>query len=153
MTGPTATLSVGQVAQRSGVAVSALHYYERHGLISSTRSATNQRRYDRGTLRRLAFIRASQGVGISLAQIRAALDGLPEARPPTAEDWAEVSRGWRADLDARIAQLQALRDNLTQCIGCGCLSLRTCHLNNPRDNLGRQGSGARRLLGNSQSPT
>lgn len=153
MTGSTATLTVGQVAERSGVTVSALHYYERRGLISSTRNATNQRRYERGTLRRVAFIRVSQGVGISLAQIRAALEGLPEARPPTAEDWAELSHGWQADLDARIAQLQALRDNLTQCIGCGCLSLRTCHLNNPHDILGRQGPGARRLLAGGARPT
>ncbi|MEO6957259.1 MAG: redox-sensitive transcriptional activator SoxR [Antricoccus sp.] len=140
-------MSVGDVAKRSGIAVSALHFYERAGLIASTRNGSNQRRYKRSTLRRLAFIRASQRVGISLDRIRAALDGLPEGRTPNAADWAQLSRGWRADLDAQIAQLQALRDNLTQCIGCGCLSLRTCHLNNPRDVLGRQGPGARRLLG------
>lgn len=145
-------LTVGQVADRSGIAVSALHYYERQGLIVSTRTSANQRRYDRGTLRRLAFIRASQGVGISLAQIRAALDGLPHGRSPNTEDWAQLSRTWRADLDARIAQLQALRDSLTQCIGCGCLSLRTCHLNNPRDVLGRQGPGPRRLLESPPTP-
>lgn len=140
-------MSVGDVAARSGIAVSALHFYERRGLISSTRNGANQRRYERSTLRRVAFIRASQRVGISLDRIRAALDGLPEGRTPNAEDWAQLSQGWRTDLDTQIAQLQALRDNLTQCIGCGCLSLRTCHLNNPRDVLGRQGPGARRLLG------
>jgi MerR family redox-sensitive transcriptional activator SoxR len=140
-----ATLSVGHVAERSGVAVSALHYYERLGLISSTRNASNQRRFEPGTLRRVAFIRASQGVGISLTQIKEALDSLPESRPPTAEDWAQISRRWRSDLDTRIAQLQALRDNLDDCIGCGCLSLRSCFLNNPGDVLARQGPGARRL--------
>jgi MerR family transcriptional regulator, redox-sensitive transcriptional activator SoxR len=138
-------LTVGQVADRSGVAISALHFYERHGLISSTRTASNQRRYSRDTLRRVAFIRASQHVGISLAVIRDALDQLPSERTPTREDWAHLSMAWRAELDARIAQLQALRDDLTECIGCGCLSLRVCHLTNPRDMLGREGPGARRL--------
>lgn len=109
-------MSVGDVAKRSGIAVSALHFYERAGLVASTRNAVNQRRYERSTLRRLAFIRASQRVGISLDRIRAALDGLPEGRTPNAADWAQLSRGWRADLDAQIAQLQALRDNLTQCM-------------------------------------
>lgn len=143
-------LSVGEVAERSGVAVSALHYYERQGLITSTRSPGNQRRYARATLRRVAFIRASQRVGIPLAQIRTALDGLPQDRPPSPEDWARLSQDWRTDLDARIAQLQALRDVLSDCIGCGCLSLSSCHLANPHDVLGHQGPGARRLLGPSQ---
>ncbi len=138
-------LTVGQVADRSGVAVSALHFYERHGLIRSTRTASNQRRYGRDTLRRVAFIRASQHVGISLAVIREALDRLPSERTPTREDWARLSTAWRTELDARIAQLQALRDDLTECIGCGCLSLRVCHLTNPRDVLSREGPGARRL--------
>jgi MerR family redox-sensitive transcriptional activator SoxR len=138
-------LTVGQVAARSGVAISALHFYERHGLISSSRTAGNQRRYARETLRRIAFIRASQRVGIPLAQIREALDQLPQQRTPTRGDWARLSATWRTELDARIAQLQALRDNLTECIGCGCLSLRTCHLSNPRDILAREGPGARRL--------
>lgn len=138
-------LTVGQVAERSGVAVSALHFYERSGLISSTRTSSNQRRFGRDTLRRVAFIRASQHVGIPLATIRAALDRLPSERTPTREDWARLSATWRADLDARITQLQALRDDLTDCIGCGCLSLKACHLTNPRDVLGRQGPGAHRL--------
>jgi len=139
-------LTVGQVADRSGVAVSALHFYERQGLISSRRTASNQRRYARDTLRRVAFIRASRGVGIPLVQIRDALERLPHAGPPTRQDWARLSESWRTDLDARIAQLQALRDNLTECIGCGCLSLKTCRLMNPGDLLGRQGPGAHRLL-------
>ncbi|MEU8421025.1 redox-sensitive transcriptional activator SoxR [Micromonospora sp. NPDC048835] len=138
-------LTVGQVADRSGVAISALHFYERKGLISSTRTASNQRRYSRDTLRRVAFIRASQHVGISLTTIRDALDRLPRERTPTPDDWARLSAAWRTELDARIAQLQALRDDLSECIGCGCLSLRVCHLTNPRDVLGREGSGARRL--------
>ncbi|WP_430500723.1 redox-sensitive transcriptional activator SoxR [Micromonospora trifolii] len=139
-------LTVGQVADRSGVAISALHFYERKGLIRSTRTASNQRRYSRDTLRRVAFIRASQHVGISLTAIREALDQLPSERTPTPDDWARLSAAWRTELDARIAQLQALRDDLSDCIGCGCLSLRACHLTNPRDVLGREGSGARRLL-------
>jgi MerR family redox-sensitive transcriptional activator SoxR len=138
-------LTVGQVAERSGVAISALHYYERHGLIRSTRTASNQRRYARDTLRRVAFIRASQHVGISLATIREALDRLPSERTPTRDDWARLSEAWRTELDARIAQLQALRNDLSECIGCGCLSLRVCHLTNPRDVMGREGPGARRL--------
>ncbi|MEJ3749785.1 redox-sensitive transcriptional activator SoxR [Actinomycetes bacterium KLBMP 9797] len=141
-------LTVGQVAERSGVAISALHFYERKGLIRSTRTVSNQRRYSRDTLRRVAFIRASQHVGIALTAIREALDQLPSERTPTREDWARLSVAWRTDLDARIAQLQALRDDLTECIGCGCLSLRVCHLTNPRDVLGREGPGARRLLAN-----
>ncbi|MER7589011.1 redox-sensitive transcriptional activator SoxR [Micromonospora sp. NPDC127501] len=139
-------LTVGQVADRSGVAISALHFYERKGLIRSTRTASNQRRYGRDTLRRVAFIRASQNVGISLTAIREALDQLPSERTPTPDDWARLSAAWRTELDARIAQLQALRDDLSDCIGCGCLSLRACHLTNPRDVLGREGAGARRLL-------
>jgi MerR family redox-sensitive transcriptional activator SoxR len=142
---PLHELTVGQVADRSGVAISALHFYERQGLIRSTRTASNQRRYSRDTLRRVAFIRASQNVGISLAVIRDALDQLPSERTPTREDWARLSMAWRTELDARIAQLQALRNDLTDCIGCGCLSMRVCHLTNPRDVLGREGPGARRL--------
>ena len=138
-------LTVGQVADRSGVAISALHFYERKGLIHSTRTTSNQRRYSRDTLRRVAFVRASQHVGISLTAIREALDRLPSERTPTRDDWARLSAAWRTELDARIAQLQALRDDLTECIGCGCLSLRACHLTNPRDVLGRDGAGARRL--------
>ncbi|GAA4487080.1 redox-sensitive transcriptional activator SoxR [Actinoallomurus oryzae] len=139
-------LTVGQVAARSGVAVSALHFYERKGLIHSRRTAGNQRRYPRDVLRRVAFIRVSQRVGIPLSDIRAALAELPEGRTPTPRDWARLSAAWRGELDARIAQLQRLRDDLTGCIGCGCLSLRHCRLSNPYDRLGAEGPGPRRLL-------
>jgi MerR family redox-sensitive transcriptional activator SoxR len=138
-------LSVGQVAERSGVAVTALHFYEAEGLISSRRTAGNQRRYEREVLRRVAFVRASQRVGIPLRRIKAALDQLPEGRTPTRRDWARLSAAWRDDLDQRIARLQHLRDNLTGCIGCGCLSLKLCALMNPEDVLGREGPGPRRL--------
>lgn len=139
-------LSVGQLAERSGVAVSALHFYESKGLIRSRRTTGNQRRYTRDTLRRVAFIRISQRVGIPLADIRRALESLPEERTPTAEDWARLSEAWRGDLDVRIAQLQQLRDDLTGCIGCGCLSLKACALANPYDELGREGPGPRGFL-------
>ncbi|MBB6171618.1 MerR family redox-sensitive transcriptional activator SoxR [Nocardiopsis mwathae] len=139
-------LTVGQVAERSGVAVSALHFYERKGLITSRRTAGNQRRYRRDTLRRVAFIRVSQRVGIPLDRIRQALAGLPEERTPTQEDWAYLSEQWRGELDARIRQLEKLRDDLTGCIGCGCLSLERCVLSNPHDECGQEGPGPRRLL-------
>jgi MerR family redox-sensitive transcriptional activator SoxR len=139
-------LTVGQVAARSGVAVSALHFYEKKGLIHSRRTAGNQRRYPRDVLRRVAFIRVSQRVGIPLSDIREALSRLPEGRTPTPRDWARLSAAWRGELDARIAQLQRLRDDLTGCIGCGCLSLRHCRLANPYDRLGTEGPGPRRLL-------
>lgn len=139
-------LTPGQVAERAGVAVSALHFYEREGLIQSTRTAGNQRRYNRDVLRRIAFIRVSQSVGISLSRIREALSTLPDDRVPTKADWSRLSRGWRRDLDARIDQLQRLRDSLDGCIGCGCLSLKSCALYNPSDQLGAAGSGPHRLL-------
>lgn len=138
-------LTVGQLAARSGVAVSALRFYEEQGLISARRTAGNQRRYPRATLRRVAFIRASQRVGIPLSRIADALAGLPANRTPTVGDWARLSAQWRADLEERISQLQRLRDRLTGCIGCGCLSLRICQLVNPDDSLGRGGPGARNL--------
>jgi MerR family redox-sensitive transcriptional activator SoxR len=138
-------LTVGQVADRSGVAVSALHFYESEGLISSRRTAGNQRRYPREILRRVAFIRASQGVGIPLRRIKAALDLLPESRTPTRRDWERLSTAWRDDLDEHITQLEHLRDRLTGCIGCGCLSLQGCKLINPYDVLGGQGPGPRNL--------
>jgi MerR family redox-sensitive transcriptional activator SoxR len=138
-------LTVGQLSARSGVAVSALHFYEAQGLISSRRTAGNQRRYPRAMLRRVAFIRASQRVGIPLSRIKDALDGLPSNRTPTRADWALLSARWRADLDERISQLQRLRDRLTGCIGCGCLSLGSCRLVNPGDALGNEGPGARNL--------
>ncbi|MFE7316237.1 redox-sensitive transcriptional activator SoxR [Streptomyces sp. NPDC057555] len=138
-------LSVGQLSARSGAAVSALHFYESKGLISSTRTAGNQRRYTRETLRRVAFVRAAQRVGIPLAVIRDALAELPDERTPNREDWARLSEVWRSELDERINQLVELRDRLTDCIGCGCLSMDKCALSNPYDNLGEQGPGARRL--------
>lgn len=140
-----AMLSVGELARRSGVAVSTLHFYEAQGLLSAERNAGNQRRYPRAALRRVAFIRAAQQVGISLSEVREALETLPDRRTPTKADWARLSRRWRARLDARIDALVALRDRLDGCIGCGCLSLKACALWNPQDALGRQGSGARRL--------
>jgi MerR family redox-sensitive transcriptional activator SoxR len=139
-------LTVGQVADRSGVAVSTLHFYESKGLISSRRTEGNQRRYTRDVLRRIGFIRVSQGVGIPLEQIGAVLDLLPDNRTPTQQDWARVAECWRKDLDDRINQLQRLRDNLTECIGCGCLSIRSCRLYNPYDQLAIQGPGPRRLV-------
>jgi MerR family redox-sensitive transcriptional activator SoxR len=138
-------LTVGEVAARSGVAVSALHFYEAQGLISSRRTAGNQRRYHRQVLRRVAFIRASQGVGIPLRRIKAALDQLPDGRTPTGRDWERLSETWRSELDDQIGRLQRLRDNLSGCIGCGCLSLDRCNLINPGDTLGREGPGPRNL--------
>lgn len=137
------TLSIGELAQRSGVAPSALHFYERSGLISSERTAGNQRRYRRDALRRVAFIRVSQRVGIPLKDIRSALDSLPEGRTPTKRDWSRLSRLWRTELDQRIAALEHLRRNLDGCIGCGCLSLKSCRLQNPDDALGVSGPGPR----------
>lgn len=146
MTPSEPILSVGDLASRSGVAVSALHFYERQGLISSERTSGNQRRYRRDVLRRVAFIRVSQRVGVPLAEIRVALDSLPEGRTPTKKDWARLSRLWRDALDERISDLEHLRDDLTGCMGCGCLSLRTCALQNPADELGGHGPGPRRWV-------
>ena len=138
-------LTPGELSRCSGVAVSALHFYEREGLITSRRTAGNQRRYPREMLRRVAFIRMSQRLGIPLARIREALNTLPADRIPTSRDWARLSAGWRQDLDDRILHLQRLRDNLSGCIGCGCLSLKSCALSNPGDMLAEQGPGAVRL--------
>ena len=138
-------LAPGELAARAGVAISALHFYEREGLISSRRTSGNQRRYPRDTLRRVAFIRMSQRLGIPLARVREALASLPVDRVPTSRDWARLSASWRDDLDERIVHLQRLRDNLADCIGCGCLSLRSCALSNPEDVLAGQGPGAARL--------
>ncbi|MEE2568793.1 redox-sensitive transcriptional activator SoxR [Pseudarthrobacter sp. J64] len=145
-TGTTAhhTLTIGELSQRSGVAPSALHFYERSGLISSERSPGNQRRYRRDALRRVAFIRVSQRVGIPLKDIRTALESLPDGRTPTKRDWTRLSRLWRTELDQRIAALEHLRRDLDGCIGCGCLSLKACRLQNPEDVLGDGGSGALR---------
>lgn len=138
-------LSVGQVAARSGVAVSALHFYEAKGLIHSERNAGNQRRYGRDVLRRIAVIKVAQRAGVPLAEIARALQALPAGAAPDRADWQRLSRRWRADLDARIAQLTRLRDHLDGCIGCGCLSLRECPLRNPQDVLAEEGSGPRLL--------
>jgi MerR family transcriptional regulator, redox-sensitive transcriptional activator SoxR len=138
-------LTPGDMAHRSGVAVSALHFYEREGLITSRRTSGNQRRYTRETIRRVAFIRMSQRLGIPLARIRDALATLPTNRVPTSKDWARLSAGWRADLDERILHLERLRDNLAGCIGCGCLSLKACTLANPGDVLAARGPGAANL--------
>jgi MerR family redox-sensitive transcriptional activator SoxR len=139
-------LSVGQIAERSGIAISALHFYESKGLIRSHRSAGNQRRYTRDTLRRIAVIRIAQRVGIPLAMIHDALSNLPEGRTPTRADWTRLSAAWRKELDERINQLTRLRNQLDDCIGCGCLSLQRCRLSNPADMLAEQGSGPRRLM-------
>lgn len=138
-------LSVGEVAERSGVAVSALHFYEREGLISSRRTAGNQRRFRRDVLRRIAFIRIAQRVGVPLAEVRTALDELPDSRTPTRADWERLSASWRAELDERIRRLEQLRDDFTGCIGCGCLSIDRCQLVNPGDTLGAAGPGPRVL--------
>jgi MerR family redox-sensitive transcriptional activator SoxR len=140
-------LTIGEVSARSGVATSALRYYEREGLLHATRSAGGQRRYERSVLRRVAFVRAAQQVGLTLEEVRAALAGLPEGRTPTKADWARLSAGWRHRIDARIAELERLRDELTSCIGCGCLSLQRCQLHNPGDRAAALGPGARYLLG------
>ncbi|CAN7370577.1 redox-sensitive transcriptional activator SoxR [Caulobacter sp. LjRoot300] len=142
---PGGGLSVGEVARRSGVAVSTLHFYEAKGLIRSLRTEGNQRRYPRGVLRRVAVIKVAQRTGIPLATIQAALARLPDGRAPTAEDWAQLSRAWRAELDERIRKLGQLRDQLDDCIGCGCLSLKACPLRNPQDVLGAEGAGPRLL--------
>src|SRR4051794_30954066 len=143
-------LTIGDFAARSGVAPSALRYYEKEGLIRSTRTGGNQRRYQRSELRRVAFIRIAQQVGISLDEVREALADLPESRTPTKADWARFSARWRHRLDERIALMQRLRDELTGCIGCGCLSLKRCNLFNPADRLAATGPGARILLGEAE---
>jgi MerR family redox-sensitive transcriptional activator SoxR len=140
-----AALSVGEVAARSGVAVSTLHFYESAGLIRSWRNQGNQRRYAREVLRRVAVIRVAQRAGISLASIRDALKTLPNERTPTSEDWTRLSARWRADLNDRIDRLTRLRDQLDGCIGCGCLSLGVCPLRNPGDTCAKLGPGPRYL--------
>ncbi len=138
-------LSVGEVAARSGVAVSAIHFYEAKGLIRSRRNQGNQRRYARDVLRLVAVIKVAQRIGIPLAMIRDALATLPHGRTPTAADWRKLSANWKRGLDERIEKMMQLRDSLTGCIGCGCLSLKVCPLRNPRDRLGEEGPGPRLL--------
>ncbi len=139
---PTDLLTVGEVAARSGFAPSALRFYERQGLLQTTRTSGGQRRYARSVLRRLAFIRAARNVGLSLDEVATALAGLPAARNPTRADWTRLSRSWRRRLDEQIEALTALRDGLDSCIGCGCLSLRRCLLYNPSDAVAARGPGA-----------
>lgn len=138
-------MTIGELARRSGVATSALRYYETRGLIVSIRSDGNQRRYERSVLRRVAIIRAAQSVGLTLSEITESFATLPAARTPTEEDWTRLSQTWREALDERIERLNLLRDQLTRCIGCGCVSLTSCGLINSGDALGAEGAGARRL--------
>ena len=138
-------LTVGEVAARSGLAASALRFYEKEGLITATRTSGGQRRYSRSVLRRLAFIRAARTVGLSLEEVREALGRLPSSRTPTKADWSAISRSWRTRLDEQIEGLMALRDGLDSCIGCGCLSLARCRISNPDDRVSAQGEGARFL--------
>ena len=140
-------LSIGALAKRTGLAVSAIRYYEAQGLIAPWRNAGGQRRFDRADLRRLSFIMIAQQFGFTLPQIKAELDRLPGGRTPTKADWTRISEGFRAALDARIATLNRLRDNLDGCIGCGCLSLEACALYNPIDQAGEKGPGPRYLMG------
>lgn len=140
-----ATLTIGELARRSGVAVSALRFYESKGLIFSVRTSGNQRRYARDTLRRVGVIKAAKRVGIPLDAIQKAFESLPDGRTPTDEDWRRLSDAWRADLEDRIARLTLLRDRLTGCIGCGCLSVMACPLLNPDDEVSSTGAGPRFL--------
>jgi MerR family redox-sensitive transcriptional activator SoxR len=139
-------LTIGELAARSGVPASALRFYERQGLIHSRRTAGNQRRYRRETLRQLAFIRASHTLGIPLAAIGDVLALLPEGTAPTKEFWVRASACWSAELNTRIERLERMRDRFTECIGCGCLSFAECALVNPKDTLGTEGAGPRRLF-------
>ena len=136
-------LSVGQIAERSGLAISTLHFYEKKGLIRSERNAANQRRYPRYVLRMLAVIRIAQSLGIPLSEIRENLDTLPSSRPPNASDWKRLSSKWYKKLDHRIEQMTILRDQLAGCIGCGCLSVSECPLRNPDDQASKSGAGPR----------
>jgi MerR family transcriptional regulator, redox-sensitive transcriptional activator SoxR len=138
-------LSIGEVAERSGVAPSALRFYESVGLITSTRTSGNQRRYRRSTLRRIAVVQAGKAAGVPLGRIQEAFALLPEDRVPDRRDWERLSRAWRADVDRRIATLEGLRDRLSTCIGCGCLSIDRCELLNPDDEEARLGAGAHYL--------
>lgn len=147
MAGSTNEMTIGELAERSGVATSALRFYESKGLIASERTPGNQRRFKRAMLRRVALIRVAQAVGITLDDVGRALAELPGRRNPDRRDWGALSASWRADLDRRIESLQQLRDDLDGCIGCGCLSLDTCALLNPEDRASAGGSGPRYLLG------
>ena len=140
-------LTIGEVAKRSGVAASALRFYEERGLLVSFREAGKQRRYPRAILRTIAFIVFAQRIGLSLDEIKAELAKLPGGRPPSRADWNRISKTWQSTIDARITELERLRDSLTECIGCGCLSLDKCHLTNPADRIAANGAGARFWIG------
>ncbi len=140
-------LTIGEAARRSGVSVPTLRFYEEKGLVRATRTSGNQRRFPRHTLRRVAFVRAAQRFGLSLAEIRAALDTLPAERPPSARDWKRLSRSWHDALQQRIDALVELRDTTSGCIGCGCLSTSSCPIYNAEDHRGAEGAGARRWPG------
>jgi len=146
---PTKTFSVGEVARRAGVATSALRFYEANGLIASERTDAGHRRYRADVMRRVGFIKIAQRVGLSLDEIRTALDSLPAGRTPNRRDWARLARSWQPVLDERIAMLEAMKEKLDGCIGCGCLSLDTCALYNPDDVAADRGAGPRFLLGDS----
>lgn len=135
-------LTVGEIARRSGFAASAIRYYESQGLVTAQRDGGGQRRFERGVLRRLAFIRAAANIGLTLDEIREELSGLPDNRTPTRADWQRISRHWRGRLDDQIAALNRLRDGLDSCIGCGCLSMQTCGITNPGDVAATMGAGA-----------
>lgn len=139
-------LSIGALSQRTGVATSALRYYEAEGLIHSTRTSGGQRRYHRDVLRRVSFVRVAQQVGLSLDEVRDALATLPDNRTPNKRDWERLSKSWRPRLDAQIATLERLRDRLDGCIGCGCLSLKACQLHNPHDVAGEMGYGPQYII-------
>jgi MerR family redox-sensitive transcriptional activator SoxR len=145
-------LTIGELSSRSGVAASALRFYERKGLIESTRTEGNQRRYPGVTLRRVALVQAGKAAGIPLERIGAALDTLPAGRSPTKRDWERLSRSWGAELDRRIETLEAIRGRLTTCIGCGCLSLKTCGLLNPDDRAAELGAGAQYFRQGADAP-
>ena len=140
-------LSIGQLAERTGLSVSAIRFYEANGLVSATRNAGGQRRFERSSIRRLSFVLIAQQLGFTLEQIREQLESLPAERTPTQKDWARIGRGFGKALDERIAALTRLRDNLDGCIGCGCLSLNKCALYNPDDRARRLGAGPRYVLG------
>jgi MerR family redox-sensitive transcriptional activator SoxR len=144
-------LTVGQLARRSGVATSALRFYESRGLIRSERNESGYRLYPRAAIRRVSFIVFAQRIGFSLDEIAVELAKLPDGRIPHRADWARLSAGWTTRIDERIAELQRLRDSLGECIGCGCLSLDRCRLSNPGDRAARLGAGARYWMGNSPS--
>ena len=143
---PSTMLTIGQVSERTGVATSALRFYEERGLIESARTGTGQRRFERRELRRVSFVRVAQSVGLTLEEIKDALDSLPDSRVLTERDWKRLSESWRPRTDERIRTLKELRDRLDNCIGCGCLSLKVCALYNPDDEVAERGPGPRRLM-------